>query len=124
MLLYAELAGPEGDAVTYVNDIRKRAGIGELSQSELADFASAVDDERRRELAGEGARWFDLVRHEEYVEKVSEKFRYYGTNEVGTIISPKIYDMARRVTEDSYLYPIPDVQMKVKEGLYQQNPGY
>ena len=125
MLLYAELSGAgDADAVKYVNDIRKRAGIGELTQSGLNDFASAVDDERRRELAGEGARWFDLVRHEEYVEKVSEKFRHYGTNEVGTIISPKIYDMARRVTEDSYLYPIPDVQMKVKEGLYQQNPGY
>ena len=122
MLLYAELAGNTAEATDYVNRIRERAGIGPLDAD--ADFSQAVDDERRRELAGEGIRWHDLVRHREYVEKVSEKFRHYGTNEYGDISNTKIYDMARRVTENSYLYPVPDVQMKVKEGLYQQNPGY
>lgn len=31
---------------------------------------------------------------------------------------------ASRVTADMYLYPIPQSQIEVREGLYQQNPGY
>ena len=31
---------------------------------------------------------------------------------------------ADRVKEGTYLYPIPDTQMKVKEGLYEQNEAY
>lgn len=29
-----------------------------------------------------------------------------------------------RVTKDMYLYPIPQSQIEVREGLYTQNPGY
>ena len=33
-------------------------------------------------------------------------------------------NFANRVTEDMYLYPIPQSQMEVRKGLYQQNKGY
>jgi len=124
MLMYAELAGDTPTAIGYVNRIRTRAGIGELSAKELADFQTAVRTERRRELAGEGIRWHDIVRWNQHVELVSAKFRTYGSNASGDVVIPKIYDYARRVTQGTYLYPIPDVQMKVKEGLYTQNEAY
>ena len=34
------------------------------------------------------------------------------------------YNLYLRVRDDTYLYPIPDAQMKVKEGLYEQNTAY
>ena len=44
---------------------------------------------------------------------------------VPTVISkPETYELYKLVTKDSYIYPIPDSQMKVKEGLYEQNKGY
>lgn len=124
MLMYAELAGDTPTAIGYVNKIRTRAGIGELSAKEIADFTTSVRTERRRELAGEGIRWHDIVRWNLHKDLVSDKFRRYGSNSSGDITIPKIYDYARRVTQGTYLYPIPDVQMKVKEGLYTQNEAY
>ena len=124
MLMYAELVGDTPTAIGYVNKIRTRAGIGTLTAKELENFEEAVRVERRRELAGEGIRWHDIVRWNKHVELVSAKFRSYGTNSTGDIINPKIYDYARRVTKGTYLYPIPDVQIKVKEGLYTQNEAY
>ena len=124
MLLYAELAGDTPTAISYVNKIRTRAGIGELTSDDLADFAKAVDDERSRELAGEGIRWHDIVRRGTWQNLVKEKFIYYSTNSSGDIILPKVYDYTLRIVDGTYLYPIPDTQMKVKEGLYEQNEAY
>lgn len=124
MLLYAELAGSTPTSIDYVNRIRTRAGIGELSLAEISDFAAAVDDERSRELAGEGIRWHDIVRRGEWQQLVKDKFIHYSTDSAGDIIIPRVYDYTLRVTEGAYLYPIPDTQMKVKEGLYEQNEAY
>ena len=107
-----------------MNKIRTRAGIGELTDVELADFAKAVDDERSRELAAEGIRWHDIVRRGTWQQLVKDKFIYYSTNVSGDIIIPRIYDYTLRVSDGAYLYPIPDTQMKVKDGLYEQNESY
>lgn len=124
MLLYAELAGDTPTSVDYVNRIRTRAGIGELSSDELEDFATAVDNERSRELAAEGIRWHDIVRRGTWQQLVKDKFIYYSTDAFGNITIPRIYDYTLRVTNGAYLYPIPDTQMKVKDGLYEQNEAY
>lgn len=114
MLMYAELTGPTQEACELVNRIRKRAGLDELTDAQKSDdaFAAIVDEERRRELAGEGIRWHDLVRHNN-LEAIKTNFIKEGNS---TLVS--------RVIDGTHLYPIPDVQMKVKEGLYQQNPAY
>lgn len=124
MLLYAELAGPTPTAISYVNRIRTRAGIGELDEAGIAGFAQSVDDERARELAGEGIRWHDIVRRGTWQQLVKDKFIHYSTDASGDITIPRIYDYTLRVTDGTYLYPIPDTQMKVKEGLYEQNEAY
>lgn len=50
--------GKSGDAATYLNQVRSRAGLGEA----VGDLREAIYQERRVELAFENKRWFDLVR--------------------------------------------------------------
>lgn len=126
MLMYAEIVGPVAEGVDLVNRIRVRGGLDELSGDQLtADgFAVAVDEERRRELAFEGIRWHDIVRHNEYLERVTEKFYNYIYDENGNAIHPSYKKYLSNITEGTYLYPIPDTQMKARPGLYQQNEAY
>ena len=119
MLLYAECVGNTTEGYDMVNKIRQRAGLPALSGLSEDEFQTAVEDERRYELAEEGHRWFDLVRQNKYVETLRAMFINDDTTTDGTYAN-----FANRVTEDMYLYPIPQSQMEVRKGLYQQNKGY
>jgi len=58
-------------AAKIIDEVRERAGLGELSSSVRKDrdaMITALLNERRLELAFEGQRWFDLVR----LDKVEE----------------------------------------------------
>jgi SusD family. len=120
MLMYAEIVGNTAEGRKMVNQIRERAGLDDIVASVSEDeFQKIVANERRYELAGEGVRWHDLVRHNEYVSTLQNKF----INDDST--SDKSYaSLATRVTKNSYLYPIPLQQIQVRKGLYTQNPGY
>lgn len=118
MLMYAELMVDEGnipEAMGIVNKIRKRAGCDELSASNAADAMKFVKNERRLELFGEGVRWFDLVRWNEWQQTIINMFHAYSN-------PPGSEDA--NVKDGRYLFPIPMNQMNVKPGLYQQNQGY
>lgn len=126
MLMYAEITGPTDEGVEQVNKIRTRAGLPELTDAQKTPeaFQQCVEDERRRELAFEGIRWHDLVRHNTFMKNIQAKFRSRAVDASGNIIRPTYMTYVRNVTQGTYLYPIPDVQMKAKEGLYQQNEAY
>lgn len=120
MLLYAECVGKTTDGYAMINKIRNRAGLANLSTSLSDDeFQTAVQNERRYELAQEGVRWFDLVRRNEYVATLKAMFINNDTSTDGTYAN-----YANRVNSTSYLYPIPQSQIQVREGLYTQNEGY
>ncbi len=53
-----EEQGESGEAATYLNMVRTRAGLGAAT----GDLGEAIFDERQVELAFENKRWFDLVR--------------------------------------------------------------
>lgn len=113
MLLYAECVGGTSEGYKMLNAIRQRAGLPAYSGLSAKAFDEAVQNERRYELAEEGHRWFDLVRRNEYQEKLRAMFTSYGE-----------LSLLSRVNKNIYLYPIPQAQMEIREGLYQQNPGY
>ncbi len=64
LLLGAEALANLGDsqeAVKLLNKVRRRAGAGIYNSSD-GDLKDFIFQERQRELCGEGARWYDLVR--------------------------------------------------------------
>lgn len=123
MLMYAEIVGPTTKGLQMLNDIRIRAGLDAISEGcTVAEFQEYVANERRVELACEGIRWHDLVRHNN-LKAIKDMFMRYATNMEGQV-DVNIASYADRVKEGTHIYPIPESQMRVKEGLYQQNEAY
>ena len=118
-LMYAEVLlnkyGNLAGAIDIVNKIRTRAGADIVSTAlSASDALLAVKAERRIELCGEGVRWFDLVRWNDWKKAINDKFDSYNTPDVDK----------SNIKDGRYLYPIPQTQMQVQPGLYVQNPDY
>ncbi|WP_460919466.1 RagB/SusD family nutrient uptake outer membrane protein [Pontibacter brevis] len=102
--------GTQAEVDEIVNRVRARAGLEPVSGVTLDMYL----EERRREFAGEGHRWHDLVRTGKVIEVMNEWLPTEDTRNV----------MANSLDPNYIIYPIPFSQLQVKEGLYQQNPGY
>lgn len=87
-------------ALTYLNQVRTRAGLADLT-STGSDLTEAIYAERRLELAGEGHRFFDLVRTGRAASEI-DGFTA-GTHE---------------------LFPIPRVEIELAGNVWAQNEGY
>ncbi len=111
---YAEAGG--GDPATIIVTIRTRAGITNpaLSAAELADITKTIADERRRELAFEGHRFFDLLRRNELVSVMTA----HGAQQVadGLTVTANAYQNIR------VLVGIP--QGQVDQFGFQQTDGW
>lgn len=59
-LISAEAQGLSG--LGRLNELREFRGLPDIAPADESDYQDAVMLERRRELLGEGFRWFDLVR--------------------------------------------------------------
>ncbi|GEO06093.1 membrane protein [Adhaeribacter aerolatus] len=104
-------AGTRAEVDNLVNQVRSRAGLTTpLTNVDLRQLM----EERRREFAAEGLRWHDLVRS----GLVLEVMNAWAPQE-------DIRNQIRKpITANHIIYPIPTSEMDVKEGLYEQNPGY
>ena len=123
MLLYAECVGNTSEGYKYLNLIRTRAGLTELKELSESAFQNAVKQERRYELLGEGHRWFDEVRQNTYVNDIRTMMTNYRDKRDASHSSTYTV-FANRVSQNSLYYPIPITQIRISEGLYEQNPGY
>ncbi|WP_128546986.1 RagB/SusD family nutrient uptake outer membrane protein [Larkinella soli] len=106
LLMVAEAlneTGKTAEALPFLNQVRKRAGLADKPLLSQADFRLAVEQERRVELAFENHRWFDLVRTGRYLPVLSAK-------------GFKIKDFHR-------FYPIPQREIDLNKTLT-QNTGY
>jgi hypothetical protein len=118
LLIYAEAAneagGPTAAAYEAVNQIRRRAGLPELSGLDQNAFREAVWRERWYELSFENKTWFDMVRlrkafnvtTKQFEDFVGHKFSY------GPILQQR-----------DLLFPIPTAEIRNNKNLI-QNPGY
>ncbi len=122
MLYYAEVAGME-EGLPYLNAIHTRAGLPEYTAADFEseeDYQKAVSNERRYELAEEGYRWFDLVRRNEWQQTMRDMF----LDDSETSTNEALGGYSQNVQSFTYIYPIPLTQVNLREGLYNQNPGY
>ncbi len=102
----------DGEAFTYLNQIRTRAGLPVLTSADLPNqqsFRDAVGQERRLELAFENHRWFDLVRTKKYMEVMNA---YEETR------APLL------VQDFHQFFPVPQSQIDINPGNIYQNKGY
>lgn len=104
VLMYAEALAMQtrvSDACVYLNKTRTRAGLPEFSTTDQAAFIRELADERGREFALEGQRWFDLVR-------LGLADEVLGADEVHLV------------------FPIPNDQIEIvnNDKILWQNPGF
>ncbi|WP_018615205.1 RagB/SusD family nutrient uptake outer membrane protein [Segetibacter koreensis] len=121
LLKYAEALnevhhGPTGDAYTYVNMVRQRAGLAVVEGLNYDTFKAAVYNEERLESPFEGHRWFDLLRTGRALQVMNSKVSQgAGTPTVGISTPIKEYQL---------LYPIPAIVVTTSSPAITQNEGY
>jgi hypothetical protein len=118
-LMYAEvineLNGDRATAVEYINKVRRRANMKDLSASNFTDYETLKDQlrhERLVELCGECTRWNDLdrwgdIHTQEGVNKLAERDADFETYKVGY----------------THVYAIPQHEISLYPGLT-QHAGY
>lgn len=105
LLLAAEASnetGASAAAVGYLNQVRNRAGLGNITYVSQAQLRAAIKVERRSELALEGERFFDLVRW----------------NDAQTVLGSAGYQAKHKY------YPLPQGAIDFAGGVLVQNPDY
>jgi hypothetical protein len=112
LLMMSELT----ENAQYMNDVRDRAGLGPVVYS-----LAALKQERLHELAFEGLRWFDLVRWGDVDDDASN----YFDNEIAVRNSgnPATYKVTYPVATKG-LVSVPESEIRLSNGVYEQNPGW
>lgn len=136
LLMFAEaeneVNGPTQAAYDAVNAVRGRARgndatvLPDLKGLSQDQFREAVRKERRMELAGEGLRYFDILRWK--TAEVVMNGPVYGMDytEASTGAKKTIIVETRKFDKNkNYLWPIPESELRLNPNLAgHQNPGY
>lgn len=126
LLMWAEALNEQNfsaDAVSLVNQVRTRAGVGMLNSSPAttvsnqADLRERIRNERRVEFPNEGINFFDEMRWKTWKEKV-----FYPGSGVKQIWGANLSDYSWK---GDYLYnwPIPQTEIEKNSSL-KQNEGW
>ena len=100
LLMLAEALGESSEAYDLINQVRARAGLGNIDASTPGSFEEKLLQERRVELAFENHRWADLLR--------------FGVAQQVMTADGK---------DPNLLFPIPQREIDLNPG-FTQNPGY
>lgn len=101
--------GPTTEAVEALNVIRRRAGLTAISPTTYSDFKTAILKERRSEFAIEGHRRNDLIRMCTLEEMQA------------IILAAKPTAQPKKA---NLLYPIPQRDIDISNGVLKQNTDY
>jgi starch-binding outer membrane protein, SusD/RagB family len=108
-ILRGATPGTQTDVDAIVTQVRGRAGLGPVTNVTLAQLF----EERRKEFAGEGSRWHDLVRSGN-IEAIMSA--WITAEDVQKAIQP--------FQKNYIIYPVPQAELDATPGLYKQNLGY
>ncbi|GAB3988736.1 RagB/SusD family nutrient uptake outer membrane protein [Spirosoma daeguense] len=118
LLMYAEALNRNGKtdlALTQLNPVRKRAGLGAKTVLSVTDTQLAIEQERRVELCFEGHRWHDLIRWDKAISTmIAFKAKYASLDGATSNMLPDAYRT---------LFSIPETEVLLNSKLT-QNPGY
>ncbi|MEO6917379.1 MAG: RagB/SusD family nutrient uptake outer membrane protein [Chitinophagaceae bacterium] len=127
LLTYAEAkneaSGPDNSVYNAIDQIRKRAGmpvIDRIMYNSQDKLREAIRNERRVEMAGEGLRYFDILRWktaEKVLNKVVYSFEIPGVLPIKNI-ETRVFDASK-----NYLWPIPQYAIDNAKQL-KQNPAW
>ena len=116
--------GPTTLAYSCLNEVRGRAGLGEVKSLTYTDFQQLIRDERARELCFESTRKYDLVRWGIYYKTIKE--------DLGAAVKDKRWSTAGNAKgaaqyvdnteEKNQFMPIPSKELGVNTKLVQN--GY
>jgi len=115
MLMAAELGSP--NAADYMHQIRSRAGLGDVAVNK-----QNIMNERARELAFEGVRYWDLMR--QGVEVMADAIM---ATQAEVLDGGKPYNITydrAKIVEKQGLCQIPAEQIVLSNGVLKQNPGW
>jgi hypothetical protein len=112
LLMYAEALNElnqTGDAFQYINTVRQRASLPDLSGLSQEDLRLAIEKERRIEFLHEGHRWFDLLR----------------TGRLQTVMNNYYTSLGQsfRIEDFELIFPIPQNEIDLNPAV-KQNDGY
>lgn len=114
MAAEAALKSDKALAASYLNEIRKRSPKLSLTNESTISL-DVIAEERSKELAGEGHRFFDMIRWNKNIEFNDE------LGSINTIHRTKIIDRSLNKT----ILPIFIDEINANPGIgAQQNPGY
>jgi len=102
--------GTQADADAIVNQVRTRAALPAITNVTLDQLL----DERRKEFAGEGLRWFDLQRSGKLITIMN----------AWIAVEDAALHKMNQVNANYIIYPVPQSQQDAVPGLYGQNTGY
>jgi len=97
------------EALPFLNEVRSRAGLTAINETDQSLLQEIIAHERRVELAFENKRWLDLVRTEKAIEVMTNNGEY---------LKPRnsfLPDNSYVVTPDKLIFPIPDREIQVAE---------
>jgi len=127
-----EAVGPDATVYAAINSIRTRASVNMpalpagLSQT---DMRTAIQNERRIELAFEEHRFYDVRRWK--IAQTTENVPAYGISVTVNPANPSGYTYTKKISlanrsflPQHYWLPIPLAEIQASNGQLKQNPGY
>lgn len=128
LLMYAEAkneaSGPEASIYEALDKIRARAGMPLVNRSLYADkvsLRSFIQNERRVELAGEGLRYFDIIRWRIAEKTLNIDLKSLSVKDLlpEKFIEKRVFNPSRH-----YVWPIPQDAIDRSNGILVQHPEW
>lgn len=104
------------EALPFLNRVRDRAGLDDITTTNKAALKDIILHERRVELAFENKRWHDLVRTGKAIEVMTANGEYLKT------LYPNLATNSYNLNQDKLLFAIPLREIQI--GSLEQNKGY